>query len=82
MTGKDPKNVHQSNDKVGIGLIISAVVIVVILLFIIQNRDPVPFEFLFIDITMPAWLFAIVFVALGIVLGWVWRWMSRRRAKS
>ncbi|MEN8234959.1 MAG: LapA family protein [Actinomycetota bacterium] len=81
MSEKGPKNIQESNDKIGIGMIVSAVVLVFIIIFIVQNRDPVPFEFLFIDITMSVWLFAVIFVALGVVLGWVWRWMSRRRAK-
>jgi len=81
MADKDPRNVHATNDKVGIGLIISAVVLVTIVVFILQNREDVPFSFLFIHVSLPVWLFAVVFVALGFVLGWVLRWMSRRRGK-
>jgi membrane protein implicated in regulation of membrane protease activity len=30
----------------------------------------------------PVWLVAVIFLILGVVLGWIWRWMSRRRKRD
>jgi len=82
MTGEKPTNVNKINDKIGIGMIVSALILVGLVVFIVQNLEEVEVEFLFLSFAFPLWLVAVIFLALGVVLGWIWRWMSRRRQKS
>ena len=82
MTDGKPSNVHDSNDKIGFGMIVSAVILVALVVFVIQNLDEVEVEFLFLSVSFPLWLVAVIFLALGVVLGWIWRWMSRRRKRT
>lgn len=82
MTDEKPANVNKFNDKIGFGMIVSAVILVALVIFVIQNLDEVEVEFLFLSVSFPLWLVAVIFLVLGVVLGWVWRWMSRRRKKT
>ena len=82
MTDEKPANVHKSNDRIGFGMIVSAVILVALAIFVIQNLDEVEVEFLFLSVAFPLWLVAVIFLVLGVVLGWAWRWMSRRRKKT
>lgn len=82
MTDEKPANVNKFNDKIGFGMIVSAVILVALVIFVIQNLDEVEVEFLFLSVAFPLWLVAVIFLVLGVVLGWVWRWMSRRRKKT
>ena len=82
MTDEKPANVHKGNDRIGFGMIVSAVILVALVIFIFQNLEEVKVEFLFLSFAFPLWLVAVIFLALGVVLGWIWRWMSRRRQKS
>jgi uncharacterized integral membrane protein len=77
-----PRNVRDTNDKIGIGLIVTAVIAAVIIVFVVQNLDPTTVEFLILSVQLPLWLVAVIFLGLGGVLGWVWRWMSRRRRRD
>ncbi len=82
MTEEQPANVQRFNDRIGFGMIVSAVILLALVIFVIQNLDEVEVEFLFLSFSFPLWLVAIIFLALGVVLGWIWRWMSRRRQKG
>ena len=82
MTDGKPTNVQGSNDRIGFGMIVSAVILVVLVVFVVQNLDKVEVEFLFLSFTFPLWLVAVFFLVLGVILGWIWRWMSRRRKKA
>ncbi|MEA2023938.1 MAG: lipopolysaccharide assembly protein LapA domain-containing protein [Actinomycetota bacterium] len=82
MADDQPKNVKDTNDKIGFGMIVTAVILVGLAVFVIQNLDSTPVEFLFFSASLPLWLVVVVSVALGVVLGWIWRWMSRRRKKD
>lgn len=82
MADDQPRNVKGTNDKIGIGMIVTAVILVGLAVFVIQNMEPTPVEFLFFSASLPLWLVVVVSVALGVVLGWIWRWMSRRRKKD
>jgi uncharacterized integral membrane protein len=77
-----PKNVQGFNDKIGFGMIVTAVILVGLVVFVVQNLEKVEVEFLFLSFTFPLWLVAVIFLALGVVLGWIWRWMSRRRKRT
>ncbi|HSJ70825.1 MAG TPA: LapA family protein [Acidimicrobiia bacterium] len=62
------------------GLIISGVIIVLVAIFIAQNAESIPFEFLVLNFEAPLWLVLIIVFALGAVVGQGLMWM-RRRAK-
>jgi putative membrane protein len=58
------------------GRIVAVVLVVVAVIFFVQNRESVRVDWLFLNVTMPLWLtLAIVFV-LGGVVGWL---MGRRK---
>lgn len=82
MADEQPSNVHKGNDRIGFGIIVTAVILVVLGIFVAQNLDPTKVEFLFFSFTLPLWIVAVIFLALGIVLGWIWRWVSRRRNRE
>ncbi len=82
MADDQPKNVQGFNDKIGFGMIVTAVILVGLVVFVVQNLEKVEVEFLFLSFTFPLWLVAVIFLALGVVLGWIWRWMSRRRKRT
>jgi uncharacterized integral membrane protein len=79
---EQPGNVHKGNDRIGFGIIVTAVILVVLGIFVGQNLDPTKVEFLFLSFTLPLWIVAFIFLALGVVFGWIWRWLSRRRKRE
>ena len=80
MTDEQPQNVKSTNDRIGIGIIITVIVVVILGIFVWQNRESVKIEFLFFDVSLPLWAVVGIFMALGALLGSVWRWVMRRRA--
>ncbi len=54
--------------------------VVVLGIFVFQNRDTVEIQFLFLGVNLPLWAVIGIFMVLGALLGWVWRWVMRRRA--
>ena len=80
MSDDKPQNIRVSNDRIGIGLIITVIVVMVLGIFVYQNRDTVEIQFLFLDPELPLWAVIGIFILLGALLGWVWRWVMRRRA--
>jgi uncharacterized integral membrane protein len=80
MTDEQPQNTKSTNDRIGIAIIVTVVVVVVLGIFVWQNRDTVEIEFLFLGVELPLWAVVAVFLVLGALLGWVWRWVMRRRA--
>jgi len=59
-------------------LIVAGVLIVVILLFILQNGDRTQIQFLFLDGLYPLWTLLVVGAALGFAAGWL---VSAARAR-
>ena len=82
MTDEQPQSNKSVNDRIGIGIIITVVVVVILGVFVWQNRDTVEIRFLFLERSLPLWAVVGIFIALGALLGWVWRWVTRRRAAS
>ena len=80
MTDEQPQNIKSTNDRIGIGIIITAVVVVILGIFVWQNHESVEIEFLFLGVSLPLWAVVGIFMALGALLGGVWRWVMRRRA--
>ena len=80
MTDEQPQNIKSTNDRIGIGIIVTVLVVVILGVFVWQNRDSVEIEFLLLGVSLPLWAVVVIFMALGALLGWVWRWVMRRRA--
>ena len=80
MADEQPQNIKSTNDRIGIGIIVTVVVVVILGIFVWQNRDTVEIEFLFLGVNLPLWAVVGIFIALGALLGGVWRWVMRRRA--
>jgi len=55
------------------------VLVIVVGVFIGQNRDDTNISFLMLDVTWPLWLTLTVVTLVGIGIGW---FLSRRRAKQ
>jgi uncharacterized integral membrane protein len=80
MTDEQPQNNKSTNDRIGIAIIVTVLVVVILGVFVWQNRDTVEIEFLFLGVSLPLWAVVVIFMALGALLGLVWRWVMRRRA--
>jgi uncharacterized integral membrane protein len=64
----------------GAGAIASGTGIGVLLVFIVQNRDDVRFDFLFVSFTWPLWLYTVVTALFG-ALVWVGLGVVRRHRR-
>jgi uncharacterized integral membrane protein len=51
------------------GQVIAAVIVVVAMVFIVQNRDRVRVNLFAIDVTAPVWLLLTIMVLLGMAVG-------------
>lgn len=74
----------QSKASLGGGAIATCSGLGVLLVFILQNRQPVTLKFLFLDFTWPVWLYTIVVAVFGAMVWFglgVMRRMRRRRAR-
>ena len=80
MTDEQPQNIKSTNDRIGIAIIVAVLVVLILGILVWQNRDNVEIEFLFLGLSLPLWAVVGIFMALGALLGWVWRWVMRRRA--
>jgi uncharacterized integral membrane protein len=80
MTDEQPQDNKSTNDRIGIAIIVTVLVVVILGVFVWQNRDTVEIEFLFLGVSLPLWAVVVIFMALGALLGLVWRWVMRRRA--
>lgn len=68
---------------IGSGLIVTLLVLVVAVIFVVQNTDSASLTFLGFDFTMPLWLLFVISLIMGAILGSVGRWyMARRRRRS
>ena len=66
--------------KLGAGAITSLTGIGVLLVFIVQNRDDVRFDFLFFSFTWPLWLYTIVTAVFGSIV-WIGLGVMRRHRR-
>ena len=51
------------------GQVVAAVLVVVAVVFIVQNRDRVSINLFTIDVTAPVWLILTIMVAVGMAVG-------------
>jgi uncharacterized integral membrane protein len=54
----------------------------VLLLFVVQNRQPVTLQFLFWDFTWPLWLYTVVVALVGALIWFGLGVMRRRRRRK
>ncbi len=73
----EPATTGSSNGTNVARIIVSVVIIAAVVAFVLQNRQPVEIDFLFMTLSMSLWLLIVVFLVLGAVLGLIWQ---RRRA--
>ena len=69
---------RQSKDGVRFGTIVGIGAAILALIFIVQNRGSGTVEFLFWDLTMPTWVWALALFLLGGVSGYFFHWRVRR----
>jgi len=62
-------------------LIVAAVIVILLLFYIFQNRVKVPFTFLFLDVKWPLWLILVVTLVIGFLIGMIVSALLRRRKK-
>jgi uncharacterized integral membrane protein len=70
----------EDGGKLGGGAIATIAGVVVLLIFVVQNREPVPFKFLVFSFSWPLWLYTIV-VALFGALVWFGLGVMRRHRR-
>ncbi len=69
-----------SSRQLGAGAIASLTGVGVLLIFIVQNRDDVRFDFLFFNFTWPLWLYTIVTALVGAIV-WIGLGVMRRHRR-
>ena len=82
MNENSTKDQHQGNNSRDIpwGFLSFAVLMTVVAIFILQNRDRMPVNFLFFEINSRQWVNLSVAVAFGVVLDRLFiGWRKRRR---
>ena len=52
-------------------LIVAGVILLLLVVFLLQNAETAKIQFLFLDGTYPLWLLLVVGAALGFVAGWL-----------
>lgn len=62
-------------------LVVAAVVAVLAVVFIAQNRDEGRFDFLWMSVTAPRWIWLLVIFAAGVVVGSIFPWFRPKRAR-
>jgi uncharacterized integral membrane protein len=75
-----PRTVNDSNDRIGIILIVTVIVVALIAVFILQNGDHVRIEFLIFGVSPPVWLVIAVPLVAGVLLASAWHMIRGRRA--
>lgn len=67
-----------AEDGINPKLIVGGVLVVLALIFIFQNTGSKTVSFLWLDITMPAWIWMLVLFVVGVAVGSVFPWFRRR----
>jgi uncharacterized integral membrane protein len=68
---------QQSNRRLQIRLGIAAVVGVLVLVFVLENRTRVRMHYLGADFSAPLWLMLLVVAAVGVLIGFLLSWRRR-----
>ncbi len=68
-----------SDRRINGSLVGTGIVLVLLLVFVLQNTATVSFTLLVFDLSMPLWLLAVILFGIGVAVGWTTRWWSVRR---
>lgn len=68
--------------RLGGGAIVALLSLAALVVFVVQNRDPVEFHFLGLRFSWPLWLYTIVTAALGALVWSGLRLVRRRRRRG
>lgn len=72
----------ESKGGLGAGAVATSSGLVVLLIFILQNQQPVTLDVLFWDFTWPVWLYTVVVAVFGAMLWFGLGVMRRRRGRK
>jgi len=75
----DVAGVEPVKRKSPVRLIIVVVIVALAVLLIVQNHGSATVSFLGWDFTMPGWLWILILVLLGVIIGSVFPWGRRKR---
>jgi uncharacterized integral membrane protein len=64
------------------GLIIAGLIVIAVAIFVAQNTNSIPVQFLVFDFEMPLWLLLVIVFLLGAVVGQGAMWLRRRRKRK
>lgn len=71
----------QTESESRVGLILAAIAAAALLLFVFQNTDDAPVDFLWFTWTMPLFLLIFITVALTLVVSVIAAWVLNRRSR-
>lgn len=63
-------------------LVIAGIIVIAVAIFIAQNAEDVPIQFLFFEGSVPLWLIIVTSLVLGAILGQVFFYLRRRRKRQ
>ncbi|MGI9584498.1 MAG: LapA family protein, partial [Acidimicrobiia bacterium] len=81
MDDNNELDVERTPRRGSILLVITGVIVIAAAIFIAQNSETIPVQFLMVKGSVPLWLLIVVAMALGAGLGWVVSRMRRRRRR-
>lgn len=71
-----------SEKKAPIGLFFAGAITVIAVIFVLQNLGNTETRFLFLSVTVPLAVVIVVSMLLGVVVGWLIRFVLRRRKRK
>jgi uncharacterized integral membrane protein len=75
---RDDQNPQQTS-RISPRMIVVIVLAVLALIFVIQNSESHRIDMLFWNVSMPLWLWMIILLAVGVVIGSIFPWFRRRK---
>jgi len=63
-------------------MIVGAVLVVLAVVFVLQNTEKRKIDVFFWHLSMPAWIWLLVLLAVGIVIGSIFPWLRPRKKKD
>lgn len=75
---EDRQGWRESREGPGGKLIVAGIIVLLLLLFVLQNTDEADIDFLFFSGSYPLWIMLVVVAVLGFVAGWL---LGRSRAR-
>lgn len=63
-------------------LVIAGIIVIAVAIFVAQNAEDVPIQFLFFKGSVPLWLLIVTALVLGAILGQVFFYLRRRKKRK